>query len=199
MRSLVVLALGASSLVLPLAARAQLPRPEPVLGRYYGPPVAARQATPQEAGRVAMPSPMLLDVSLQAYGYNKSLQGWDFSRFPWSLGETSAFTCEGARIDWVEVRLERSTLQGKVEVQVSPTLAPELPGRTVDLTVAFVVDGAEVKSQSARLSTRGVVSAGRVVAPPNSGAAFDFEFAAEEFDAMFAAGRSPVLRLILAV
>jgi hypothetical protein len=194
MRSLTILALGAVSLVLPQAARAQLPRPPLVLGRYDGPPIAARQATAQEVGRMAVPCPMLLDLSLEAYGSNRSFRDLD-PRQSWLVTETAAFECNGARVDFLQV--ERTILPGRVQIRVSPRLAPELPGRTVDLTVAFVAGGVEVQSRSARVSTRGVAGEGQVVTTPPQTVSFDFEFSEQDFVALFAPGRSPVLRLIL--
>jgi len=196
MRSLTVLSLAVVSLALPPAAGAQLPHPALVLGRYDGPPIEARQATPEEVGRLAVPCPMLLDLSLATHGGNGSFKGLDV-RLPDLIVETAAFTCDRARVDMIQI--ERSNLPGKVQLRLLPTLAPELPGRTVDLTVAFVVDGAEVRSRSARLDTRGVASGGQVVSRLEPRSTFDFEFSDQEFASMFGAGRSPVLRIILDV
>jgi hypothetical protein len=127
---------------------------------------------------------MLLDISLAAYGRTRSFKDTIAQR-AWSVGVTAAFECERARVDSVEI--DRTDFQGRVQLRVVPRLAPERPGRTVDLTVAFLVDGREIQRQSFRAFTGD---------PPLE---WHFEFTNQEFAEMFDPGRSPVLRVILEV
>ena len=173
MRSLSLLWFGVLAL-LPSAIGAQARQPDPVLGRYFGPPIAARQAAPEEVGRIAVPSPMLLDISLGAYGASKSFRD-TVAQQSWSVGVTAAFECERARVDWVQID-RTADAQGRVQLHVVPTLALERPGRTVDMTVAFLVDGGEIQRRSLRVFTGD---------PPFE---WSFEFTNQEFAAMFDPG-----------
>jgi hypothetical protein len=186
MRSLSLLWFGVLAL-LPSAVGAQAPQPDPVLGMYFGPPIAARQAAPEEVGRMAVPSPMLLDISLGAYGASKSFRD-TVTQQSWSVGVTAAFECERARVDWVQIDRVTVDARGRVQLHVVPTLALERPGRTVELTVAFLADGREIQRRSVRVFTG--------EPPPPE---WSFEFTNQEFAAMFDPARSPVLRIILEV
>jgi hypothetical protein len=199
MRTLMTLPLGIALLVSPLAARAQPAAPLSPLAEPLGPPpIAARQARPDEVGYQVVASPMLLEISLGASPGRRSFKDAD-PRYPWLVTETAAFVCEGARLETVQVTRERLHPPGIVDLKILAHLAPEVPGRTIGLTVAIVSNGREIRRQFERVDTTGATTRGAVIRPSNPSAEFEIELGEQEFAAMFAGARAPILRIILDV
>ncbi|MFY9822332.1 MAG: hypothetical protein WAM82_13195 [Thermoanaerobaculia bacterium] len=200
MRHLTTLILGLLFLTLPLTAQTLTSGAAYGLGNYSGPRITARQATLDEAGyvgRINVPSPMLLDVSLGAYGYAKSLKDMRL-KDTWSTNETAAFVCDNASLEWVQ--MTKDHYPGRYELTVRPTIKPEVPGRIIGLTVAMVSNGQELQRQTWNVSTRGALRPGGVVeARSGPGPEFHFQFTEDEFASMFDQGRAPLLRIILDV
>ncbi|HEY0552740.1 MAG TPA: hypothetical protein VGG20_00625, partial [Thermoanaerobaculia bacterium] len=151
MRHLTSLTLGTIFLTLPLAAQTLASAAPSVLGNYSVPPITARQATPDEVGYIDVPSPMLLDIALGAYGY--SLKDMSLNDV-WTVGATAAFVCDNARLEWVQVTKEH--YPGRYELTVRTSIKPEVPGRTLGLTVAIVSNDQELQQQTLNVDTRGV-------------------------------------------
>jgi hypothetical protein len=176
------------------------------------PSVVARQATPEEVGYEVIASPMLLDISLGAHGKGKSLRDMD-EQHVWTITDTAGFVCEKARVKMVQVWKVQK--RGQVTLRVIPMLAAENTGRAIDVTVAIVSGGKEIRKGLLRVDTTGsdTASPGAIavvrvphvllalpipqVATRNSTAEFDFEFTEQEFASMFEVGRAPLVRMIL--
>ena len=178
-----------------------------------GPPsVVARQATPDEVGYQVIASPMLLEISLGAHGKGKSLKDMD-EQHVWTTTDTAGFVCEKARVKMVQVWQVKK--HDQVTLRVIPMLAAEHTGRAIDVTVAIVSGGKELRRGLLRVDTAGsdtgspgAIAVVRVphvmlalpvpqVATRNSTAEFDFEFTEQEFAAMFEGDRAPLVRMIL--
>jgi hypothetical protein len=199
MRHLTTLTLGTMFLTLPLAAQTLAPRATSVLRNYSGPPIVARQAAPdpEEMGYVNVPSPMLLDISLGAYGHTKSLKDMRLKDV-WATGGTAAFVCDNARLEWVQVTKDH--YPGRYELTVRPSIKLEVPGRTIGLTVAIVSNGQELQRQTWNVDTCGVLTPGAVVQYRSGpGSEFHFQFTEQEFADMFDRGQAPLLRIIMDV
>lgn len=176
------------------------------------PSVVARQATPEEVGYQVIASPMLLEISLGAHGKGKSLKDMD-EQHVWTTTGTAGFVCEKARVKMVQVWKVKK--RDQVTLRVIPMLAAEHTARAIDVTVAIVSSGKEIRRGLLRLETAGsdTASPGAIVvvrvphvmlALPvpqettrNSTAEFDFEFTEQEFASMFEGGRDPQVRMIL--
>ena len=188
MRHLTTLTLGMLFLTLPLAAQTLTPR---AASGYSGPPITARQATPDEMGYVGyinVPSPMLLDISLGTYGYFKSLKDMSLNSV-WSTGETAAFVCDDASLE--SVQITKVHYPWRYELTVRPTIKPEIPGRIIGLTVAIVSNGQELQRQTRNVSTRGALRPGGVIqARSGPGPEFHFQFTEEEFVSRFDQGQA---------
>jgi hypothetical protein len=194
MRHLITLTLGTMFLSFPLAAQTFYSGPS----NYSGPPIAARQAAPEAVGYINVPSPMLLDISLGAYGHTKSLKDM-YLKDVWSAGgEIAAFVCDGARLEWVQVAKDH--YPWRYELTVRPAIMPEVPGRTIGLTVTIVSNGQELQRQTLNVDTRGFLAPGQVVqARIGPGAEFHFQFTEDEFANLFDRGQAPLLRIIMDV
>ncbi len=197
MKTLTALTLGTMFLALPLAAQIQPP------GTAYGPSISARQATPGEAGypqvtsTTVVPNPMLLDISLGAYGGQLSLLDMN-PKNPRFFDGTAAFVVDGAHLEGIEI--QKDHYPWRYELTVKPTVQPEIPGRIVSLTVAVVSSGQEIERQTSNVDTQGVLDQGWIV--PAQGAPcteFHFQFTEQQFRAMFDGGQAPLLRVIMDV
>jgi hypothetical protein len=202
MKTLTALTLGTMFLALPLAAQVQPPGAASVLGSSYGPSIAARQASPAEAGyqKVAstvVPNPMLLDISLGAYGGQPSLLDMN-PKNPRFLGGTAAFVVDDAHLEGIEITKDH--YPWRYELTIKPTIKPEIPGRIVSLTMAIVSSGQEIERQTWNVDTQGILDQGWIV--PAQGAPcteFHFQFTEQQFRAMFDGGQAPLLRVIMDV
>jgi hypothetical protein len=128
---------------------------------------------------------MLLDISLGGNGLN--LLDMRLNDF-WSAGNTSAYVCDGVRLDSVQVRKDH--YPGRYELTVTSTIQPEVPGRTIRMTAAIVSDGQELQRQTLSFKIRGV---------RNTDKEFHFQFTEDELTSLFDRGRAPLLRIILDV
>src|SRR3984893_18703994 len=142
---------------------------------------------------------MLLEISLGARGKRKSLLDMD-EQHVWTTTETTAFVCEKARVKMVQVW--KVNKRGQVTLRVLPMLAAEHTGRAIDVTIAIVSGGKEIRKGLLRVDTIGSDAASPsaivVVRVPhvslalpvpqavtkNATAEFDFEFTEQEFAAL---------------
>ncbi len=155
---------------------------------------------------------MLLEISLGAHGKGKSLKDMD-EQHVWTTTDTAGFVCEKARVKMVQVWKVQK--RDQVTLRVIPMLAAEHTGRAIDVTVAIVSGGKEIRKGLLHVDTTGsdTASPGAIavvrvphvllalpvpqVATRNSTAEFDFEFTEQEFTSMFEGGRDPLVRMIL--
>jgi len=175
-----------------------------------------RQATPAEAtpaapsGLKEIPSPMLIDISLGAglspagkprKAFNETPEGTTRA-----YSDASGYVCDKARIGVVLLRQE--TKHGKTRVTASTALSTDWLRQHVNLTVAILSAGKEVRRQrwddlvigatkGAAVNALGVFAAGIGTSTSKAPAA-EWEFTSEEWTKLWA-GEAPSLRIILEI
>jgi hypothetical protein len=172
-----------------------------------GPAVAqveARPITEKEAaelsGRphddaVQMPSPMVLEVKVSP----RNFAGIDPGKRPvvWTTAETRSFVCDEARVRHLKV--QRTVRRGRAHVEISPAVATEWFRQDIDLTVALLApDGRELAKRTwdnltiGDDSTSALAFGSRTKSPT-----LELDMAEEEFQALFADGQQPTVRIVV--
>jgi hypothetical protein len=189
--------LGALALALPAAGQS----PPPVAHHLDGSDPGA-QAPDQE-----IESPMVVEVSLGATAKRKSIHDLD-DLHSWVATETRSFVCRHARVSLILARKEEH--HGKVTMTVQPQLKTSERRQDVDLAISMVVDGREFGRTFYKAFTIGDdnSTANKVGAYIPIAGAFgsasktppgEFIFTKQQFDAMFADGKAPTVRIVVTV
>lgn len=176
--------------------------------------IEARQATPEEVASpgteadVEVPSPMLLEMSLGPRQDGK-VQRKSLHEIPMgqtrTFWDTKKFVSDKARVRRVQVT-KRQGKKKMIDLEVSPTLSTEWYRQDVDLTIALVADEKEIQRKTWDDLTIGsddnaANKMGCMVCGASSSKTpkATFSLKQEDFDAMFADGKTPLVRVILAV
>jgi hypothetical protein len=151
--------------------------------------VSARQATAADLTNMPhsteIASPMLIEVSVP---------GWlavTKQDSKWTSTDSDRFICRNIHVPRIEVRKERG--HDRVRLLVIAGLLSTDEPKDIDISIALVSDTKEIRKQSWEEFT-----ADPRTRHPRSPEA-KFEFTSDEFAALFAANRSPVVRVILNV
>lgn len=162
-----------------------------------------RTATPADLGLTEVPSPMLADISLGGGPNKKPLS--DPSLNGRTFYDTKRFVCDKARVPKITVD-KHMDKKGAVTLEVTPTISTEWYRQDLNVTLAILLDGKEVRRQDWKSMTVGNDNSpankmGLWVAAPASTKrpTAKFEFRPGEFEALFSDERAPVLRMIIEV
>jgi hypothetical protein len=134
--------------------------------------VEARQATPEETGKIVqteVPSPMLLEVPLTGNGTPAKPHVVDLPKDRTRLmKDTAAYVCDQMTVESVSVR-KRPARKGRIELVVIPTLRTEYYRQKVELAVSLMSGEREVRSWKDQLVLG--MSAGEIIGGGALGAA----------------------------
>lgn len=170
--------------------------------------VEARSATPEDLGQkveetVSIQDPMVLEISLGGDDKRKPLSA------PGVTGRTyyeqKKFVVDKASVPKVTVT-KRPGKKGGVLLEVAPSIKTGWFRQDLDVTIAVVQGGREVKKviwddltvgrEDSWANRAGMLAAG---ASSTSHRMAELAFGAGEFEALFAEGEAPKLRIILDV
>jgi hypothetical protein len=166
----------------------------------------ARQATPEDLGQnpgeesVEVPDPMVLEIGLGGDDKKKPLG--DPGVTGRSYYAQKKFVCDKARVPKVTVT-KRSGKKGTLQLEVAPSIATDWFRQDIDVTLAIVDEGKEVRKVVWDDLTVGkddtwANKAGLLVSGASSTSLRKqlFDFKPGEFEALFE-GEAPLLRIIL--
>jgi len=166
----------------------------------------ARQATPQDLGSdeatVNVPSPMLIDLPMGASDKRKSFA--DPTMSGRTFYETKRFVCDKAHIPKVTA-MKKTSKDGAVTLEIAPAVKTGWYRQHVQLKVAVVSGGKEIKSETDKMTIGSDDNAANKVGCLVCGASssklptVNLEFTAAEWASAFAEGKEPALRLVLTI
>lgn len=168
------------------------------------PQTEVRQATPEDTGITEVPNPMLIEISLGSDTGPNGKERQPFSEA--KPGVARAFTgMSKFRVDKAQVRsvlARREEKGGKTTLIVSAALATEYVRQDIDLTIALVSDGKEIKREFWDDLTIGTdkgfaAAVGAVWASGPKSPTARFEFKQAEWEDLWRNGAAPSLRLII--
>jgi hypothetical protein len=174
-------------------------------GLALGQEPAARTVTTEEAAKIQheagapteVQSPMLIEMPVLAARFTG--KNAETRLASWFTSQSARYVCDQAQVK--SVRLEREEAKrGKVKVTLSASLSSGWPRQDVDLTLALLrADGSEVMKRTWDDLTIGNGNSWVPMASETKRPSVESEMSAEDFAALFADGKVPSIRVLVAI